>query len=164
KLSLLFFIRRLTRSTNSIIFRYITIVLFCLILACGLISLFGTAFQCIPIWARWSFITLAKVDRSKYKCLDNTKFQTGLRAMHISTDLLLLIYPLFIFRSLQMPLRKKVGISVVFSFGMLCVMCSIVRNIIFGKKRPDYTYMAHDVYIWNMLDITSACIVASLPA
>jgi hypothetical protein len=138
KLSLLFFIRRLTRDTSRV-FNIIHWSLIPILICCGLISLLGTAFQCTPVWARWSFITLAEVNPADYKCLSALTFQNALRGMHIGTDIVLLLYPASILKSLQMPLKKKIGIAFVFSFGLLCVMCSIVRNIIFGKKRPDYT-------------------------
>jgi hypothetical protein len=93
----------------------------------------------MPVWARWSFISLAEVNPADYKCMDAMAFQTALRGMHIATDIILLLYPASILKSLQMPLKKKIGIALVFSFGLLCVISSIVRNIIFGKKRPDYT-------------------------
>ncbi|KAF2657564.1 hypothetical protein K491DRAFT_324972 [Lophiostoma macrostomum CBS 122681] len=164
KLSLFFFIRRLTLSTMSRIYHWTNILLFTIIMLAGLVSIFMTALQCRPFSARWSYITLAETDPADYSCISLQSSQTALRALHISTDILLLLYPMLILYRIQMPLRKKLAISIVFSLGLFSVVCSIVRNIIFGYTRPDETYMIHDIDIWNMADVCSACMTACLPA
>jgi hypothetical protein len=164
KLSLFFFIRRLTLSTMSRIYHWTNILLFTIVLLAGLVSIFMTALQCRPFSARWSYITLARTDPATYSCISLQSSQTALRALHISTDILLLLYPTLILYRIQMPLRKKLAISIVFSLGLFSVVCSVVRNIIFGYTRPDETFMIHDIDIWNMADVCSACMTACLPA
>jgi hypothetical protein len=132
KLSLFFFIRRLTLSTMSRIYHWTNILLFTIVLLAGLVSIFMTALQCRPFSARWSYITLARTDPATYSCISLQSSQTALRALHISTDILLLLYPTLILYRIQMPLRKKLAISIVFSLGLFSVVCSVVRNIIFG--------------------------------
>jgi hypothetical protein len=137
KISVLYFIRRLTYQ-GATIYTYVHWIILSILVSSGLISLFGTAFQCTPIAARWSFEALARIDKADYKCINNVKFQLGIRGMHIGTDFLLLLFPIFVLRNVRIPLRKKIGICLVFSTGTACIVSSLIRNVVYGKVRVDY--------------------------
>lgn len=134
----MFLIRRITAFTT----RGWTIAhwtLFTLILSCGIVSIFGTLFTCLPAVSRYSYVSLAKIDPKTLKCINSTQFQYGLRGLHIGTDLILLSFPLIVLWRLQMQTRKKLSIGFLFCFGIVCVVASIMRNVVYQTPWADFT-------------------------
>lgn len=134
----MFFIRRITVSTSTK-WKHVHWGLLALITSCGLVSLFGTAFQCVPVTSRFTLLALAQTDRSQYHCIHQNQFQIAVRGLHIGTDLILLSFPIILLSRLQMPIRDKIGICVLFSFGVVCVICSIMRNVVYQHPTEDYS-------------------------
>ena len=138
KISLVFFYRRITASTSAI-WRYLHWTLLGIVISCGLSSLFGTAFSCIPIPSHYSYEALARTNPKKLHCIDSTKYQFALRGLHIGTDIMLLLFPLTVLYRLQMPTRKKIAIGWIFCFGIVCCICSIMRNVTYQRPSEDFT-------------------------
>ena len=108
------------------------------IITCMLISIFSVIFTCLPVPAHYNLIALAIAgeDHSLH-CLDQNKLQLALRALHIATDLALLAIPLIVLRQLQLPLRKKVQMGLLFSVGVMTCVASIMRNVVAGQSQVD---------------------------
>lgn len=110
-----------------------------IIASCGLVSLLGTAFSCIPAPSHYSYVALVQTDPKSIHCIDINSYQIALRGLHIGTDLMLLLFPLTVLYRLQMPTRKKIAIGWIFCFGIICCICSIMRNIIYERPSEDFT-------------------------
>ena len=182
KISLLFLNRRMVAFTSGWWRRALWLLLGILI-ACLLFSSFSALFTCIPVSTHFSLIKLGTTDPSKLKCADQAvqnNFQYAGRAFHISTDLLLLIFPLTVIWSLEMALRKKLSLGFAFCFGLICTLASIMRIVVYQKPTNDFTCKfrrladisstklrtlvdSSTLVLWDTIDATFACIVASMP-
>lgn len=121
--------------------------------------------QCRPIRAGYSLQYLASMkDPRQVKCIDRSSFSLSARILHILTDVTLLCVPIFVIAQLQMPWSKKCRLGAVFAIGGMSTIASIVRNVIIVHPMEDATWELYRVYPWNIIDVTFAVIVASLPA
>lgn len=137
-MSIVFLYRRITASTSGG-WKLVHWIFLGIIVSCWLISVLGTAFSCVPAPSHYSYVALAKTDPKSLHCIDNNKFQLALRGLHIGTDLMLLSFPLILLYRLQMPTRKKFAIGWIFCFGIVCCICSIMRNVVYEKPSEDFT-------------------------
>lgn len=164
KLSIAFGNRRITgiSSKNWQIVHWIFIATFlCLMPTLTLIDIL----QCRPVRASYSLPYLASMeDPRQVKCISRRAFSLTARSLHILTDCALLCVPIFIIVQLQMPLSRKCRLSAIFAVGGMSTIASIVRNVLIDNPMEDATWQLYQVYIWNIIDITFAVIVSSLPA
>jgi hypothetical protein len=63
-----------------------------------------------------------------------------------------------------MARAKKYRLIAIFAVGGMSTLASIIRNILIVKYLDDWTYQSYTIYCFDIIDITFACIVASLPA
>ena len=138
KVSIVFLYRRITASTSGA-WKVVHWVMLGIIVSSGLVSVFGTAFSCIPASSHYSFVALAQTDPKSLHCIDVNKYQIALRGLHIGTDLMLLSFPITVLYRLQMPTRKKFAIGWIFCFGIVCCICSVMRNIVYERPSEDFT-------------------------
>jgi hypothetical protein len=75
-------------------------------------SVFALCFTCIPYQAIWDFTI-------KGKCIDKSALEITSATIHLGSDLVILALPQKVIWSLQMSWRKKLGVSVIFSLGIL---------------------------------------------
>lgn len=68
--------------------------------------------NCLPVAKFWD-------DDIPGYCLNKKALWFSNSAIHIFTDVLLLIYPMPVLRSLQLPKRQKIAIMGVFALGIL---------------------------------------------
>lgn len=121
--------------------------------------------QCRPIGASYSLRYLASMkDPRQVKCINRHAFGLTARALHILTDCALMCVPIFVVVQLQIPWSRKCRLGAVFAVGGMSTIASIVRNVLITHPMEDATWQLYHVYIWNMIDITFAVVVASLPA
>lgn len=131
--------RRLTGMTSKnwqiAHWTYFTI-LACLMPICVLLNIFS----CSPIATSFTLQSIGNMtDPRKIKCLDRSAISLATRTVHIVTDWLLLPVPLIIIWRLQMPLRKKVRLMLVFCIGLVSSIASIVRNVLSQRVAIDIT-------------------------
>jgi hypothetical protein len=81
-------------------------------------------------------------------------------AVDIACDLMIMALPIAILPSLQLDIRRKVGLCIAFSLGIIIISVAIVRmtQIISGKT-VDLVGLA----IWGAIEASTAVIVGSLP-
>jgi hypothetical protein len=81
-------------------------------------------------------------------------------AVDIACDLMIMALPIAILPSLQLDVRRKVGLGIAFSLGIIIIAVAIVRmtQIISGKT-VDLVGLA----IWGAIEASTAVIVGSLP-
>lgn len=93
-----------------------TILLTAFIIACTISQEFATIFQCVPVAAVWN--------TAKYpdaRCIDNVAFSYSASRLSVFTDIWTLVVPLPTVWALQIPTRKKMVLTFLFSLGMLYV-------------------------------------------
>ena len=102
--------------------------------------IFLNIFSCSPIATAFTLSSIGKMeDPRKIECLDRNAISLATRAVHIITDWLLLPVPLIIVWRLQMPLRKRIKLMLVFGIGLISSIASIVRNILSERATIDVT-------------------------
>jgi hypothetical protein len=86
----------------------------------GFLALYGT-WTVVSAWA--NCVPLAKFwdDTIPGFCFDKEALWFSNSAIHILTDILILIYPMPVLKSLQLPKRQKVALMGVFALGGLYV-------------------------------------------
>ncbi|KAL8703985.1 MAG: hypothetical protein Q9201_002855 [Fulgogasparrea decipioides] len=124
------------------------------------------AFTCVPVATWYSLQAIAKVNRpmKDIKCLDKDAISIATRNLHIITDWLLIPVPLIIIWRTKMKLQKKLRLMSVFAVGLVSSVASIARNILIAKPTLDQTYDYYAICAWDIVDVLTACMVASLPA
>ncbi|GAA84753.1 hypothetical protein AKAW_02867 [Aspergillus luchuensis IFO 4308] len=127
KLSIVLFYQRIF-PVPSMIFACRAVMLF---LAAWYVAFQTTAiFQCIPIHHEWQKKTATG------HCIDFVPFVITLAATNLCTDVLLLVLPTREIWKLQIPWPRKIGLSIIFTLGVMYVVCSAVF-----QKPSDLTIM-----------------------
>lgn len=73
---------------------------------------FATIFHCIPRRKSWE-------PHTPGHCLDIARLIISSALINVVSDLAMFMIPLFCISSLHMPLKKKLGVSIVFAAGVL---------------------------------------------
>ncbi|KAA8899155.1 hypothetical protein FN846DRAFT_960950 [Sphaerosporella brunnea] len=88
-------------------------------------------------------------------------------AFYITTDLVLVVLPIPILAGLHISRRKKIGVIVIFSLGLMAVGLTIARVafvVTWGNTPTDFSWTWMPVALTSSLEINVAMIMACLPA
>ncbi|KAJ5669574.1 hypothetical protein N7462_010644 [Penicillium macrosclerotiorum] len=131
----------------------------------GFLGVYGT-WTVISAWA--NCVPLAKFwDPSRPGfCFDKKALWFSNSAIHILTDLLILIYPMPVLRSLHLPTRQKFALMGVFALGGFVMITSILRlkSLMVISNSDDPTYDNVGAASWSAVECNVAIICASLPS
>ncbi|RAL08487.1 uncharacterized protein BO97DRAFT_437582 [Aspergillus homomorphus CBS 101889] len=133
-------------------------------------------FQCIPIHHGWQ----KKITEGR--CIDFVPFVISLAATNLCTDVLLLALPTREIWKLQVPRGKKIGLSVIFTLGVMCVLpcpfsslsrallssvCVVsvfrLENLI-AIRNADITWSDTYSHLWTAIESSLGVVVACLPS
>ncbi|KXH35291.1 CFEM domain-containing protein [Colletotrichum salicis] len=132
---------------------------------------FATLFQCWPINHAWLQLESDHLGRC-----NNIHLQGWLSAaFNIVLDIVILALPLHQLYQLQMPLKKKLMVMVVFSMGILLetnrplhsvTLASVIRlrTLVVFANSTNITYDYVDAAYWSTIELYAGIITASLPA
>lgn len=110
KMSMLVFFTRLEHPSKKLVrFIWFTFYLTLVIFVSTFIVVF---FQCRPL-----YYTYNPGNNGEATCINRTAFFISTTALAIFTDLLVLIIPMIITRSLRLPLGRKIAVTVLLSLG-----------------------------------------------
>jgi hypothetical protein len=137
-------------------------------------------FACRPITASWDILSYMVPER---KCIDAVASLMSISILHVIFNILLLILPIRVIWGVQLPLRVRVSLTLLFCFGGLACIFSIIRMMYiktsfnsydFSCKYPSYggvMCLADRLLdnhlrpvIYGQLEVTLALILSSLPA
>lgn len=139
KLSILFLNRRLTAFTRGWwIIAFWTVL--ALLVVFGLFSFLATLLSCFPVAAHFSLLRLGGTDPKSIHCLSHkvqNQIQNATRALHISSDLLLLSIPVLVLWKVQMARWDKIMVGSLFGFGVIAVLASIMRIVEYTNNFGD---------------------------
>jgi hypothetical protein len=123
KFSILWFIYRMTKDTDSKLRKIVVGTFFCILaFFCGIF--FMVTFNCRPIAATWE---LSIRLYSPYKCMAIQKTLVGWATVYAATDVWLLVLPSTLVWSLKIPTSSKVGLVFVFSLGLIATISAFVK-------------------------------------
>ncbi|KAL8929542.1 MAG: hypothetical protein Q9208_001211 [Pyrenodesmia sp. 3 TL-2023] len=109
-------------------FRYLCYGMMAIVISYCLIFFFILAFNCNPVQKTWHVQTF----KGPAKCFAATTVQFVIGGFNIATDLVILVMPMPIILHLQMDLKRKIGLLVIFSTGILYVVSQK------RKQLPEY--------------------------
>ncbi|KAI1748258.1 hypothetical protein F4782DRAFT_551184 [Xylaria castorea] len=155
---LLFYLRvfRTPRAKGVITWTLAFVVLFSFIL------LFPIVFQCSPVdyvWLQWD-------GAHEGHCIDFRAFVWTATIIGIVLDFWVVLIASSLVSRLQLPLKKKIMVSSMFTVGLLAIAVSIARlpyiNQFTGTKNPTIDWVP--ITIWSTLENYIGVICACLPS
>ncbi|OJI83591.1 hypothetical protein ASPTUDRAFT_55621 [Aspergillus tubingensis CBS 134.48] len=165
KLSIVLFYQRIF-PVPSMIFACRSVMLF---LAAWYVAFQTTAiFQCIPIHHEWQKKT------TKGHCIDFVPFVTTLAATNLCTDVLLLVLPTREIWKLQIPWPRKIGLSIIFTLGIMYDICDVFQNVcaisivrlgnLIAISDSDITWSDTYSHLWTAIESSLGVVVSCLPS
>ncbi|KAL5343792.1 hypothetical protein BJX70DRAFT_393840 [Aspergillus crustosus] len=129
----------------------------------------------LGMWGTWTFISawlncvpVAKFwnDSLEGYCLDKKALWFSNSAIHIFTDIVLLVFPMPVLKKLQLPSRQKLALMGVFALGTFVLVTSILRlqSLLVISDSTDPTYDNVGAATWSAVECNVAIICACLPA
>ncbi|KOS22246.1 hypothetical protein ESCO_001456 [Escovopsis weberi] len=117
---------------------------------------------CIPLdktWKPWR----------PGKCIDKKVLDVTTAYFNLALDLLILLLPQRVIWRLQMTRSKKIGVSVIFSVGILTIVCAAGRvwsNTVlpYVDQNGDTNYGFAALYLWGFAETTCVLVVFSVTA
>jgi hypothetical protein len=158
KLSIQFFFLRIFTSELSQRMLWGTIVFTALWGAASVAAVLG---QCIPAsfnWTKWDGL-------HEGHCVSISGLTWSHAVISIVIDLWMLALPLWQIRSLNLSLKKKIGVGLMFFVGTADTIISIVRlySLIIFTSTDNITYDYFDVSIWSSIEICVGIICTCMP-
>ncbi|KAK9777181.1 hypothetical protein AB5N19_12290 [Seiridium cardinale] len=138
-------------------FRWICICLITIIATYCTASLIVTIFQCNPVQRAW--------DKSLAgSCIDNGKFWYANGGFSIATDVIILLLPMPLVYTLQLPRVQKAALILVFTLGIFVVITSCLRltTLNMQVRTSDPTYDIAST-MWTVIEMNVAIMCACLP-
>ncbi|KOS43375.1 hypothetical protein ACN38_g5726 [Penicillium nordicum] len=130
----------------------------------GVLAFYGT-WTVISAWA--NCVPLAKFWDPTVAgfCLDKKALWFSNSAIHIITDIVILVYPMPVLKSLQLPKKQKFALMAVFALGGFVLITSILRlkSLLVISNSDDPTYDNVGAATWSAVECNVAIICACLP-
>jgi hypothetical protein len=123
-------------------------------------SIVSSAITCLPhesIWQPWI----------SGRCMDRKAIGLATAFFNVIMDLVILLLPQGIIWKLHMSTSRKVGISLIFSVGLLATTCAVGRvaaTFHIEYTPGDTTYTVSPVMIWALPELACVMLVFCLPA
>ncbi|POR37500.1 Uncharacterized protein TPAR_02288 [Tolypocladium paradoxum] len=157
KLSILAFYLRVSPGQA---FRRAVHALVALVCAYTLAYVLVMVFRCRPVAAGWDLSVKGG------QCIGHLAPMMVLSVANIALDVVVLCLPIPVVAPLQMPLRQKVTLTLLFATGGFVVAAAIKRAVIMGPllASPDYTWHLSQQFIWSFVEINAGIVCASLAA
>lgn len=120
----------------------------------SIIFAFVFAFTCTPPAKTWN-------RELPGKCLDELRFYFAIAGASIGFDLLVIGLPFPILKKLQLDMRKKIGLGVLFGLGIFVTIVQIMRVQTIANLKV-YTESQKPI-MWSMIEIHVGVIISCIP-
>ncbi|KAG2025781.1 hypothetical protein GB937_002503 [Aspergillus fischeri] len=113
---------------------------------------------CVPVSKFWH-------EEQPGYCLDKKALWFSNSAIHIFTDILILVFPMPSLKNLQLPRRQRYALMAVFALGSFVLITSILRlnSLMVISNSSDPTYDNPGAAKWSAIECNVAIICACLP-
>ncbi|KAF3765299.1 putative integral membrane protein, partial [Cryphonectria parasitica EP155] len=123
----------------------------------GISLVLVTIFSCQPIHGFWDITTPSK-------CVNSKWFFIGNSIPNIIADVILLFLPMRDVWRLQLQLRSKIAVSVMFVLGSFVIIASGLRiKFMLSMNEDDMTWSYVGVGLWTAVEIDVAVVSSCLP-
>ncbi|KAL4928318.1 uncharacterized protein BDV17DRAFT_291806 [Aspergillus undulatus] len=155
KVSIVLFYRRVFSINNT--FNVATWILNGILFAYFISTSCGLIFASDPVEAEWK--TWLPRTHINYKA-----FWISFSCINICLDIVVLALPQPLIWKLQLPLRRKLQVSLIFLLGACVCFTSIYRlYVVATLDMNDLTYSSMPVVVWNAVELSASIICACLP-
>ncbi|KAI1404835.1 hypothetical protein F4819DRAFT_503417 [Hypoxylon fuscum] len=101
-------------------------------------------------------------------CIDpkvQSKVATIFQSLNCGIDCILALLPITFTWNLRMSVRKKVGLTLLLSGGMLSAICAAIKTYLLHtlEHRVDYTWATFDLQVWGFTEIFLIIVCGSVP-
>ncbi|KAF2964837.1 hypothetical protein GQX73_g8757 [Xylaria multiplex] len=139
-------------------FRRTCLVLLAFVASYCIAVVIATVFQCIPITAAFDKTITDKI------CINNGHFWFANVAISIATDVIIIVIPMPLVYSLQIPRVQKAALIFVFTLGVFVTITSCLRattlNLQAKSRDPLYDIAST---MWTTIEMSVAIVSACLP-
>ena len=153
QISILLFYRRLTSHVStpflwSVYFTIFTVAAF------WLSCIIGVFAGCRPFHAYWMQVDpfwLAS-NQGKYSCIDEAAFILAAAVISMVQDFMVCLLPMVLFLRLNINLRQKLALVVIFGVGIVLCVCGVLRFVKILRtyySTYDITWSSVPVWIWT---------------
>ncbi|CAN8100678.1 unnamed protein product [Discula destructiva] len=160
KTSLALFIRRLADRASRMWRWFCDIFLFTLALYM-LAATIWYCFTCDPPRAQWDLLYSGQAEEPA-TCIDPTTWGQLFNVAHVVQGVVLLISPVVILWKVQMEIKKKLRLFLIWGCGLLVVLFGLLR-MLRANFTADIFWSYTSLLIWTALDVTVGMVVISLP-
>ncbi|KAA8643374.1 CFEM domain-containing protein [Aspergillus tanneri] len=159
KISVCLFLLRIFQSRT---FRYLAHALICLNAAIGITWAFVDSLRCIPthlLWDGWK-------NEEPEQCINFIVAILVNCLVNIIVDAALILLPVYEVSKLQLPLRKKIAVGLMFVMGSVLTIIAIIRVVVFWNNRwgQNQTAELYPLIHWSVIETQIAVMCACLPA
>ncbi|KAF2398132.1 hypothetical protein EJ06DRAFT_523486 [Trichodelitschia bisporula] len=143
--------------------RYFCIILIVFMIGLCLSTDLVTIFQCRPVKSYWDATVTAEY------CVDPPAFNLTTGSLNSFTDLLSYLWPIQFLLRVQIPLRQRLGICLLFALGCSVTVAGLVRLYYVHKTLAGWEYFYDGAAIWASSSIEAnfgivfACLHAIKP-
>ncbi|MCJ1352543.1 MAG: hypothetical protein MMC33_002527 [Icmadophila ericetorum] len=172
KWSILLFYRRIFSVSGT---KVPLLVIGVIVLCWSIASILASILSCVPVAGFWD-------KASPSKCINTTRFFLGVAIPNITTDLVILIFPLPMIWKLRMAKSQKVALMGVFTLGGFVVIISSLRLVTVIEVQNDLDFTCRftplqppsflikklgsliPLAVFNMVETSVGTILACLPS
>ncbi|KAK0716294.1 hypothetical protein B0H67DRAFT_582799 [Lasiosphaeris hirsuta] len=125
----------------------------------GIAAVVALNLICIPYKAIYDFTVAGR-------CFNKHNMDLTSACIHLATDVIMVFLPQRVIWGLQLSLRKKLGVSVVFSLGLLACISAILRLqvTVTYANAADSTYTLGPVVFWAFAEMTCGFVISCMPS
>ncbi|KAI7537592.1 hypothetical protein KC331_g10845 [Hortaea werneckii] len=162
RLSLCMFYYRLVGDSGIVWFRWVVHANVAFTISVCITFVFLSVFLCTPVQYYWEF-----PPTTDGHCLDEGIATLAAGALNLAADFLATITPIPLVMRLNMRLKYRIGVSVLFGLGFIVIVAGIVRTFYIWKglmDTYDETWYAYPLWIAAAVEIDVGVICACAPA
>ncbi|KAJ5666745.1 hypothetical protein N7462_011154, partial [Penicillium macrosclerotiorum] len=159
KISVCLFLLRIFQSRT---FRYIAYSLVGVNAIIGITFAFVDGFRCVPLHLTWT----GWANEESGKCINFIIAILVNCLVNIFVDSIMIMMPVWEVAKLQLPLKKKLAVALMFAVGSVLTIIAIIRVIVFWKNRwgINQTLGLYPLIHWSVIETQIAVMCACLPA
>ncbi|KAJ5175888.1 uncharacterized protein N7482_001765, partial [Penicillium canariense] len=159
KISVCLFLLRIFQTRS---FRYLAYALIAVNAAIGIIWAFVDSFRCVPTRLMWTGWT----NEESGKCINFIVSILINCLVNIFVDSVLILMPVWEVAKLQLPLRKKLAVALMFAVGSVLTIIAVIRVVVFWNHRwgINQTLGLYPLIHWSIIEVQISVMCACLPA
>ncbi|CEJ53790.1 Putative Integral membrane protein [Penicillium brasilianum] len=159
KISVCLFLLRIFQTRS---FRYIAYALIGVNAAIGISWAFVDSFRCLPTRLTWT----GWMGEESGQCINFVISILINCLVNIFVDSVLILMPVWEVIKLQLPLKKKLAVGLMFTVGSVLTIIAIIRVVVFWENRwgINQTVGLFPLIHWSVIEVQISIMCACLPA